>query len=303
LIGLFGGGIYQILNYWAIRQRDYVTITRTQINQSISGVIAKLSIGTLIVGPFGLLIGQIFSNAAGIGTLGKKFWIASKGDLKKISIKNMKDVARKYWNFPIFSVPAQLISSIGLQLPILALSTIYGTDVTGLYILSYQTLSLPATLISNSLSQPFYAETAKNVRENPSLLMPQFVDTVKNLTYLSIPLIVIPSILSPLLFPIIFGDSWREAGIYALPLALVAISSFIVNPTSKLALYRCNHWEFGFHIVRTGLLIFGFFMAYTLNFTPFLALIIYGSIMMIMYGVLLLLNILAINQIVSSRVS
>src|SRR5690606_36452993 len=37
LVGLLGAGIYQALNYWAIRQRDYPRITRTKINQSLGG--------------------------------------------------------------------------------------------------------------------------------------------------------------------------------------------------------------------------------------------------------------------------
>jgi O-antigen/teichoic acid export membrane protein len=297
-IGLFGGGIYSILSYWAIRQRDYVTITHTRINQSISGAISKISIGAIIVGPIGLLIGEIFSNAAGIGTLGKKFWMVNKSNLKEISFNNMKHVARKYWNFPIFTVPAQLIGSIGAQLPVLALTTIYGTSVTGLYILAYSIISLPSMLISASISRPFYAETAKNVRENPSLIMPQFVETVKTLTYLSIPLIVIPTIFSPFLFPIIFGDSWKDAGIYALPLALAAVPYFIAIPTSKLALYNCNHWELGFHIANTSLLTLGFFIVYKLNLSAFLALTIYGSITGFMCVILIFLNIAGINRIV-----
>jgi O-antigen/teichoic acid export membrane protein len=299
LLGLFSSGMYQILSYWAIRQRDYLTITQTRINQSISGAVSKISIGAFMSGPFGLLIGDFLSNAAGSWTLSKKFWMVNKSNLKEISINNLKHVARKYWNFPIFTVPAQLISTIGVQLPVIALSTIYGSDVTGWYILAYSTVSLPATLISASLSQPFYAETAKNVRENPSLLMPQYIDTVKKLTYLSIPLIVLPTIFSPLLFPIVFGDAWRMSGIYAIPLALVAVPYFIAVPTSKLAIFQWNHWELGFHIVRTCLLIFGFFIAYTLNLSPFLALTIYGIITMFTYGILILLNIAAINRTVS----
>jgi len=295
LIGLLGSGTYQILNYWATRQRDYAAITHTRINQSISGAISKIALGAVTAGPFGLLIGQIFSSAAGIGTLGKKFWKVHKDNLHDISIKKMKHVGREYWSFPVFSVPAQLVSSIGLQLPVIALSIIYGTGVTGLYVLSYQMVTLPASLISGSVGQAFYAETAKNIRDNPRVLMPQFVETVKKLSYISIPLIVLPSLVSPFLFPIVFGDSWRDAGIYVLPLVFVAVSSFVAVPTSKLALFGCNHWEFGFHVARTSLLILGFYIAYTLNFTPILALTIYGIIMMLTYGILIGLNIVAIN--------
>ncbi len=299
ILGLLCSGTYTILNYWATRQRDYATITRTRINQSVSGAIAKISLGALLAGPIGLLIGQIFINAAGIGTIGKKFWKANKNYVH-VSVDNLKQVARKYWDFPVFSVPAQLISRIGLQLPVIALSAIYGTDVTGLYVLSYSMVTLPASLISGSIAQSFYAETARIIRENPSILMHQFTETVKKLSYISVPLIVIPSLISPFLFPIVFGNSWKDAGIYVLPLVLVAVSSFIVVPTSKLALFGCNHWEFGFHVARTSLLISGFFIAYTLHFTPFSALVLYGSLMMVSYGVLLLLNIVAIKRTVSS---
>ena len=47
LIGFFGMGLYTMLNYWAVRQRDYRRITYTKINQGAGGSVCKILLGIL----------------------------------------------------------------------------------------------------------------------------------------------------------------------------------------------------------------------------------------------------------------
>lgn len=297
LLGFFGAGIYQALNYWAIRQRDYPRITRTRINQSIGGSASKIIFGIVGFGPIGLIFGHLISNIAGIWTYIDAIRKKDREYFQDISLSDIKSVAREHRDFPLYATPATLIFAISLQIPVFMLTLMYDIQVVGWYTLAYQMLALPTTLIAGSLAQVFYGEAATSIRENPAALKPLYLDTTRKLILISLPAIVIPTMIAPLLFPIIFGAEWTEAGLYCLPLALVAASQFVISPTSKLQLYGYNHWNFGFNIFRMIIIICGFYTAVIFNLSPMSALLIYGVITLFCYSVLFWLNIIAIDQI------
>jgi O-antigen/teichoic acid export membrane protein len=298
LIGCLGTGLYQALNYWAIRKKDYATITYTQINQSISGNLSKLFFGIIGIGSIGLLLGQVISNISGVGSFVQKIRLSDRNYFKSISFSGLKRAACEYRDFPIFSMPATLLYTISLQLPIFFISLFYGIKEVGWYTLAYQMLSLPTSFIGNSIAQAFYGEAAHQMHNNPSELKALYLNTVKKLTLISIPTIGIIALLAPFIFPIIFGESWLGAGVYTLPLAIVAITDFIMTPTNKLAIYGFNNWQFGFHIFRFTLIFIGFYISHLLNINILLSLFLYGCIVAFTDIILFYLNILAINKLI-----
>ena len=301
LIGLLGAGVYQVLNYWAIRQRDYSRITRTRINQSLGGSLSKVLFGLLSLGPLGLILGHIISNVAGIYTFIKAILEKDRDAFRDVSTTEIKSVAREYRSFPMYSTPATLLSVVSLQIPVFMLSIMYDFSVVGWYTLAYQMLALPVALISGSMGQAFYGEAAKSARESPETLRRLYLDTTKKLALIGIPLVGMVAIIAPWLFPIIFGSDWKEAGLFCLPLALVAVSQFIVTPTSKLAVYGFNHWDLYCNGTRMIMVFGGFYFASMFNFGPLITLTLYGAIMAVMYFVLYLLNLYAIDRLNSER--
>ena len=124
----------------------------------------------------------------------------------------MVENAKRYIQFPLFSFPAGIINALALQLPIFMLSAIYGLSVVGMYSLAYTLLVLSSSLISSSLAQVYYAEVSKMMRENSKEIKNLYISTTRKLLMVGIPLIMIPCLLAPFLFPVIFGDVWKEAG-------------------------------------------------------------------------------------------
>jgi O-antigen/teichoic acid export membrane protein len=297
LVGFLGAGIYQALNYWAIRQRDYPRITRTKINQSLGGSLSKILFGFLALGPLGLILGHIISNVAGIYTFTKAIIRKDRSTFRDISVTGIKSVAREYRSFPMYSAPATLLFAVSLQIPVFMLTVMYGLDVVGWYTLAHQMLALPVALISGSMAQAFYGEAAKSARERPETLRRLYLDTTKKLALIGIPLLGVIAIVAPWIFPIVFGGAWEEAGLFCLPLALVAVSQFIVTPTSKLAVYGFNHWDLYFNCARMVMIFGGFYFANMFGFEPLITLTVYGTIMVIMYLVLCLLNLRAIDRL------
>lgn len=295
--GLFGAGIYQVLNYWAVRKRDYDRIAKTKLSQSFGGSLSKILLGFLPFGPLGLLFGEVIAQASGSGTLALMAWKKDRDVLNKVSFAGITSVAAQYSRFPIYSCIASLLNSLALQLPVLALSYIYGPKVTGLYGLAYSIIVLPTALISISLSQAYFGEVAELVRDNPGELEHLYIKTTQRLTIFTIPMVVITALSAPVVFPSLFGSKWAEAGIYCLPLMLVVIPAVVVSPLSNLSTYGFNQWQLAWDAFRAFLICICFLVSYRIGLSVLPTLTAYGFVMLTMYFVIFLMNILAIRKL------
>jgi O-antigen/teichoic acid export membrane protein len=296
LIGFFGMGLYTVLNYWAIRQRDYRRITYTKINQGVGGSVCKILLGILSFGPIGLIIGHIVSQIAGITTLARAMWKKEKENLKAISLGRMMSVARTYKSFPVFNFPASIVNTIALQLPPLMLLALYDSQVVGFYALANTLVVLPGSLISSSMGQAYFGEASKMVRERSQELRSLYVRTLKHLSIVAVPLIGIPALCAPLVVPFIFGEAWAEAGWYCWPLTLMVISNFVASPTSRMDIYGYNHWKLIWDVTRVVGILTGFYISQLLILPAISTLVIYSFVMISMYVILVVLELRAIDN-------
>ncbi len=301
LIGFFGMGLYTMLNYWAVRQRDYGRITYTKINQGAGGSVCKILLGILSFGPLGLILGHIVSQIAGITTLARAMWKKERERFKAISLSRMLSVAKTYKSFPIFAFPASIVNTLSLELPALVLLALYNSEVVGYYALANMLVVLPGSLISGSMGQAYIGEASKMVRERSRELRSLYVRTLKHLTIIGVPLIGIPALCAPFIVPFIFGAAWTEAGWYCWPLAVMVIAKFVVSPTDHLQLYGYNHWTLMWDVTRVIVVISAFYLSYMFKLTIIMTLMTYALGMFGMYIVAVALNLKAIKGFTLKR--
>ena len=294
--GFFGISVYQILTYWALRSKDYITITRTRIVQSTCGSVSKIILGLLSFGSFGLICGEIIGRMVGIGTLGRtvlpKIWLS----IHVLDFHKLKSLAHRYRKFPIFSLPSGFINELSLQAPTLLLASMFGFGIAGLFSLSYTMLVLPVALVSGSMSQVYSAECSELFRKKSVDILALYLSTTKKLFMFGAPIILFGAVISPFLFPIIFGSAWKDSGIFVLPLSILVIAQFVVSPTDRLELYGYNHWELAWNICRTTSVLFGFYLAFLFKLSPTATILVFSIIMTIMYVICYILNIKAIKR-------
>jgi O-antigen/teichoic acid export membrane protein len=300
LIGFFGMGFYTILNYWAIRQRDYKRITYTKINQGTGGSVCKILLGIFSLGPLGLILGHIVSQIAGIGTLARAMWRKERENLKTVSLRGMVNVAKTYSGFPAFNFPASILNAMSLQLPPLMLLSLYDSQTVGFYALAHTLVVLPGSVISGSMGQAYLGEASKMVRDGSRELRSLYMRTLRHLTIVGVPLIGIPALCAPFVVPTIFGEEWVEAGWYCWPLALTVMAAFVCSPTSFLHIYGYNNWRLIFDFTRTLGIIIGFYMCRLLGVEVLTTLIVYSIVIVVMYVVMIKLNLQAISNFIRS---
>lgn len=299
-LGFFGISGYQILTYWAIREKNYIQITHTRITQSVGGSVSKIILGILSFGSFGLICGEIIGRMVGIGTLGRTILPKIWRSIHDFNFHKMRSLAFKYNKFPTYSFPAGFINEVSLQIPILFLTSIFGLEVVGLYTLSYSMLVLPVLLVSHSIAQAYLAEISGLFRNKSDKILDLYLKTTKKLFFFGAPLIIIGAIISPILYPIIFGSAWKDAGTFSLPLSIMVIAAIVVSSTDSLALIGYNHWSLIWNICRTIIVIFGFYLAFLFNLSPIATILLYSLLMTIMFAINYILNIKAAKLVLQN---
>jgi O-antigen/teichoic acid export membrane protein len=106
-------------------------------------------------------------------------------------------------------------------------------------------------------------------------------------------------LVSPLVFPIIFGDIWIESGFMAQAMVPMFIFSMAIAPLSILEWVGKQSWMLGWNIVRLGLFWLGFWIAHVNGWSATAAIGIYSVITAIMYLILWVLNFYSIYLLIN----
>ena len=231
-LGLVLLGIYRGLTYWAIRRQAFGHIARTRVNQGIASVVVQIGMGLLQLRPLGLLVGSIVGQSSGSGTLAALAWRQDREALKSVSWRNLRRVAWRYRRFPLFS-GSVLLNIVGTRLPSLLIASAFGADIVGGFALVMRVLGWPMQFIGAAVGQVYIGEASRLVREDPTKQYALIVRTTRRLALMGLSILVI-GLLAPMVFAFVFGDRWREAGVYCQVLAPMIFAQFVVSPISNL---------------------------------------------------------------------
>ncbi|MEM2045975.1 MAG: oligosaccharide flippase family protein [Candidatus Bathyarchaeia archaeon] len=226
-VGVLLVGWYQVFNYWAVRNKDFVVIAKTKLNQGIGSASTQVVAGFLKFGPVGLLIGQVLGQSAGVLGLALQFWKNQR--TTGFNIVNIGFIAQRYKRFPLLSVWPAFVNSIGLQLPILALSGIYGSQVTGWFALTNKVFGVPLSLISASTASVLLGQAAEDCRLGNNHMNMLFWKVIRQQSLIVLPILLFVP-LYPIVFPLIFGQDWKQSGIYASVWIFAMVANFITSP-------------------------------------------------------------------------
>lgn len=294
-VAVIGAGSYQVISFWSVRKKTFNVLAKTKLRQSLGKAITQLGFGISGLGVLGLLIGQLIGDTAGSGTLLSDAIKLNKQEFKKVSFSGLRTAGRKYWRFPIYATPSKLLSVATTQIPLLCILAFYGTKNAGWYSLVNLVLGAPISLVTISVQNVFWGEASRLIIDDPIKLRQLFYKTTRVLFLISMAFAFVV-FFSPWLFPIIFGQSWIQAGQYARNIEVMFATQIIVMPLSILAVHQLQHWEAGWNILCFVITAVCFGIGNKLNIALPDLLMIYALLMgfcnILLYG----LNAYAIKQ-------
>ncbi len=239
-LGIALSSLYQALSIWALRLRAFGPIASTKIAQATTAAALQIATGLLKMGSVGLVVGTMLGQSAGIGTLIAK---SVRGNaLRPPRRRELGASLRRYRNFPLLATPAALLNALAFQIPVLLMAPALGAAAVGQYFLATRVALAPLVLIGGSIGQVFYADAIAIGKNHPSKLTRLVLSTsAKSFLIGLVPGIAIYA-LSPLLFPIVFGDAWSSAGYMSQALAIMLVANFAMSPVTQIFLIVERQW-------------------------------------------------------------
>jgi O-antigen/teichoic acid export membrane protein len=283
-LSVFVIGLWNLLNYYNIRKKNYKDLSKAKIIKSIILSISQIGIGIMKSGAIGLIssniLSQLFANTKLILNL-----IKNKTLISKISKKKMISLAKKYQDFPKHNLPAGLSNTAATQLPMIFLPKLYGVDISGYFFLANNLIVIPSALLGKSISEVFFQQMSlKN--NNKFKCWPFFIQTVKSLICIGLPFSIFIILFGPSLFSIVFGEQWKVSGEIASYLAVKFLFIFCTSPVSSVFeisgyIKRGAFWKYLYFLTKLSLFIFSALAE--LEFFEFLMIFIIFEIMLYLF--------------------
>jgi len=242
---VFFMGLWNLLNYWYIRRKEYTRISGYQFSLSLLSAGSKMGFGFGGLTGGGLIwsmvIAPLLSCLLSISLAFKR----AIRPLFGFDAQATRQMAKQYKNFPLFTLPRDFVNLLVGQLPVFVLTPCFGTRDVGFWGMAVLLGFAPISMITKAIYQVLYQYTTERVHNRLPLmsLMRRFTGWTS--------LIVVPGFallycFLPWLTSLLFGQEWAPSGHmirWMLPwlfmVALTSSTSFLsdVFMKQKVGLY------------------------------------------------------------------
>lgn len=229
-IGVFFSGIYNTLQYWVTRKKEFTIVAKTRIFQSISGASLQVFFGLVGASTVGLILGQIIKTSAGIFRLIKSFWNESSQTVRGVNFNQLKRVYIKNEKFPKYSTLESLANSLGIQLPVIIIATFSIGAEAGYLMLAMQVMTIPMGFIGGAVGQVYLAHAPEKYQNRE--LSKYTYQCIFQLMKIGILPLVLICIIAPVVIPFVFGSVWQRTGDMMLWMLPWFITQLLVSPVS-----------------------------------------------------------------------
>lgn len=208
-----GGAGWNILNMYLTRRKAFGRLSGYKLTNGLLAPAGKLAFGYFGMTSFGLIIASVIASlAALVLTIGKRLgrWWKRLWQVDRVALS---EVATSYKKFPLFSLPRALVNTLGIAIPALVLTPVFGLKDLGFFSMAITLAFMPITLVVNSVQQVLFQKVTEKVHKRESIL-----PAMRRLT-LKIVIAVVPSFIL-LYFPLpwltgwLLGDEWLVTGEY-----------------------------------------------------------------------------------------
>jgi O-antigen/teichoic acid export membrane protein len=234
LLSLALAGAVAVLRYWLVRANTFRPVSQSVIAQNAGRATAQVGFGAAGLGWMGLLGADLLGRAAGLLVTARttaRAVLHQAGPLRELPARAL---LRRYWRFPVLSLPSSFLDAFALALPIPLITSLYGVEAAGLFVLVQMVLALPTAVIGASVADAFHGRIAQLARDSPEQADRLFSRTGWALLAIGAPIAIAIMVVGPLVFDLVFGPRWHAAGPLVVAMAPWALASLVVGPLSRV---------------------------------------------------------------------
>lgn len=233
-VAVLMAGVIQVTNSWYARQHNFQELRRNSIWRAATAAVFKIALGLCGFSAVGLVLGQLLTDAA-LALRHIRVILRRQRTSVELGSRNLLRTARDYGDFVAYGTGQILIGAAWIQLPVLFIASYHGAQAAGLYAMALVFIQYPVVFLQTGLRQVFYPKISEIHNRGGRLLPPTAKVMAAIYAIYSLPAAVIV-IAGPLLFAVVFGAAWREAGELA---QILVISSLLsIGKTPAIILTR-----------------------------------------------------------------
>lgn len=224
-------GIMLAMNYYANRSHGYKVMAQVKIYQSILVVLINVVLGILGFGEAGLLLGTFSGLFFASVFLTYKYRKSLSLDTFKWNNKKAF-LMKRYKDFPIYNATSAMLDGFRVATPIFFLTNYFPDSIVGFYALVIRVGTAPLAFVSASVSQINLKKVVDLVNRDQKV-QPYLLRVTVGLVLMSLFPTIILFFFSEELFVILFGEKWRDAGVYMQILAPGLAVKFVASTLSS----------------------------------------------------------------------
>lgn len=232
-LAMFFSAWLEIAQQWLIRKKLFSITARVAVVQSLFVNFAKIGFGWFNPAAIVLIVLAVIGNALNsimlFLSIKKREVLVTHTD-ENHSATPLVELAKKYYDFPLYRAPQVFINSASQSLPVLMLASLFGPAAAGFYTLARLAMAVPSMLVGKSVGDVFYPRINEAVHngEDITRLIVKATVVLAAVTLLPFALVVA---FGPWLFSVVFGAKWAAAGVYARWLAFFFYFNLINRPS------------------------------------------------------------------------
>ncbi|QEC72738.1 oligosaccharide flippase family protein [Arachidicoccus ginsenosidivorans] len=297
-IAVFLNALYEILKDFSLRMNSYTIISKSYITRSTFGNTAQLILGILKYTTSGLIVGNLLSQIAANTQVLRIFLQEKKlKNFKKLKFNRFISLLNQYKDFPLYSMPSSVLTTLSNQLLLITLPIIFSSNIAGFYLLAQRIANIPISIISNSIRQVAYKEYSEIQNDVDALRKKTWEILTKAFIIGIIPTIIL-MFTGQILFRFAFGAQWAMAGVFAQIISIWYLMVFISGPISNLLIViKKQHKALIFQIISFCLKSLCLYYCYLKHYSILITIITFSIISTILLMVLMvyILNLIKFN--------
>lgn len=216
-----------VLSYWCNRTKDYRLMGSNRVLQSITTTGTQLAGGAMALGAAGLIVSAFVGQFVAAGDLFRR----TRKEIYGKPTSALRGVLVEYKEMPLVSTPTAAMDAIRINGTQLMISAFFSAAALGQFSQAWRLLQTPMGLINSSVSQVFFERLARTPRGQ---MLRNVLDGIRHLALIGVVPFTLIWLLSPPLFPFVFGAPWAQAGLIAAALVPWLYANFITSPISFL---------------------------------------------------------------------
>lgn len=245
-------GTSRVYSFTLNRFRQFRSIALSEVVGSTSGVLLKVLLGlprlaSTLWHTVGLPLGTVLGRACANVNLA---WRWRRLDLPRdISGDERRRAAVRFRNFPLYTMPKDLINSLSYNLPFLWLALYFDKAEVGLFAMALTCTFRPVNIFNTAFEKLLFVRIAERVRAHQTIRadLRRFVLIINAI---ALPVFAVAFFFGDDICSFLFGRRWNDCGYYIrclLPWVYVVLTSSSLMFISNV--FGRQRTEFGFYIV------------------------------------------------------